>query len=177
MKYTEKQIAALVLEYTMDEKNHALAVPNYTYLYPWEGDVFSMTNSLFIHEFEIKRTRSDYKADFKKLIKHKVLESGHYSGWSRRPNYFWFVTCGFDIEPPDYAGWIVVEMGQGVKWIDDLRHVYKRPVLTVKKNAPRLHSSKIDPKMIKNLQRNLSYKLKNLYLRSFLDLPLKQKEK
>ncbi len=46
------------------------------YVFPWESDKLLWTKSGYIHEFEIKISRADYKNDFKhKLEKHIVLSS------------------------------------------------------------------------------------------------------
>ena len=44
------------------------------YVFDWESDKFIETRSGLIYEFEIKVTKSDFKADFKKKDKHAILE-------------------------------------------------------------------------------------------------------
>jgi len=51
---------------------HKLHCPNTTSVFPWEADLVSLTRAELSHEFEIKITRADFKADFKK-DKHRLL--------------------------------------------------------------------------------------------------------
>lgn len=45
-----------------------------SYVYDWESDFFSITSSGYAVEIELKTSVSDFKADFKKENKHKVLD-------------------------------------------------------------------------------------------------------
>lgn len=53
--------------------SHQLHCPNTTTVFPWEADLVSVTRSNLIHEFEIKISKSDFRADFKK-VKHRLLK-------------------------------------------------------------------------------------------------------
>lgn len=44
------------------------------YIFFWESDKLLETKSGYLYEFEIKISRSDFKADFKKKEKHLILE-------------------------------------------------------------------------------------------------------
>lgn len=44
-----------------------------SYVYDWESDFFSITASGYAQEIEVKVSFSDFKADFNKIDKHKVL--------------------------------------------------------------------------------------------------------
>jgi len=52
------------------------------YIKQWEADFIWITTSGFIHEIEIKRSRSDFKADFFKTdgqdLKHDLIKNGEY---------------------------------------------------------------------------------------------------
>ena len=103
-----------------------------------EMDVFGLMKSGYVHEFEIKVSKSDYKADFKKTtcwkgykfegLKHHQLQAGECY-----PNRFYFVLPAHlaDVELPDYAGLILAYGneygGVQLKWI---------------KQAPTLHKEK-----------------------------------
>jgi hypothetical protein len=114
----------------MNIKKHEFVVPNNTMIFPWEADLISATKAALLHEFEIKITLSDYKADAKKVSKHRNLAER----WGNIPNYFWYVTFEFDIDPPEYAGWIRIKRKNDNNW----------PwVVEVKKDAPRLTERKI----------------------------------
>lgn len=87
---------------------------------PWECDMLTITRSGYAHEFEVKVSRSDFLADFKK-DKHQLYASGasrqphpyrggNHPGWEI-PGRFWFVTLAGIVKAedvPDYAGWIEV---------------------------------------------------------------------
>ena len=69
-----------------------ILIPNYYYDYE-EMDLFRLTKSGYVYEYEIKISRSDFKADFKKyngfynrIYKHDRLLQGNY-----KANYFHFV--------------------------------------------------------------------------------------
>lgn len=46
-----------------------------SYVFGWESDVFSLTKAGYSIEIEIKVSRSDYIADFKKATKHRFLDN------------------------------------------------------------------------------------------------------
>lgn len=123
-------------------KNHESVVPN-SGVFAWESDVISVTRSGFIHEFEIKVTRADFKQDAKKerarLLCDPVVKSMWGSHTCQRPNYFWYVTPEGLItadEVPDYAGLIyAVEPVVGY-------HLYFHTTKEIKP-AKRIHNEKI----------------------------------
>jgi len=111
-------------------KQHSCIIPN-IYLGSSEADLISVTKAGYINEYEIKITRSDFKADFKKS-KHSFLKDRQKTFRA----YFWFVTPEglVDVdEIPEYAGFIAVRKGRRVGWV--CREI-KRP--------PRLCSEKIN---------------------------------
>jgi hypothetical protein len=97
--------------------------PNHRYrlrnvrIFNWESDMFSMeVDSGFTCEIEIKMSRSDYFADFKKP-KHKVI--GSYSS-AVAPNFFYFACPDGLILPmdlPPYAGLIYFDTETRKAWI------------------------------------------------------------
>ena len=76
------------------------------YLWNWESDILFITPSGFAHEFEIKISYSDFKADGNKKGKHQRLSDNIYN-IPNRPATFTYV-CPPDIIPvsaiPDYTG-------------------------------------------------------------------------
>lgn len=85
---TESQVQARIM---FDKRGSSLSIlPNYTPNNWWENDVFQITKAGYWVEYEIKRSVSDYRADFNKIesfagydagtgyenSKHKMLESG-----------------------------------------------------------------------------------------------------
>lgn len=77
---------------------------NNLYIFGWESDYAALTKSGYWYEVEVKISRSDFFADFKKAEKHDIL-SGRENGL--RPNYFAYCVPGGMVsmdEVPEYAG-------------------------------------------------------------------------
>jgi hypothetical protein len=125
-----------------------------------ECDVISVSKSNYIYEYEVKISRSDFKADFKKP-KHKLmLENAGVKErlvnensimvkdiWYLTPNYFSFVVPENLIsieEVPEYAGLIYMT--------SELQFV-------IIKKAPLLHKEKASYNFIRQLSHNLTCKL------------------
>lgn len=168
---SEKEIQLALFRFALWEKNHPIALYNSTRAYFWEADFLSITRSNFVHEYEIKRSRSDYLADFRnKKAKHDSLKNKNiFNDWygqrkdtiPRIPNYFWFVTCeDIEIDPPDYAGWMKIK-----NHTTDRTDKILFPEII--KPAPRLHKEKIPEKRIVRLAVTMSQKLYRHYLREF----------
>lgn len=146
----ERAIRIILMGYVLNEKNHVAAIPNSRSLVFGEADLLSVTPAGLVHEFEIKRTIGDYRADFRnKVTKHILLQQGSpaYS-----PNYFWFVTHGFEVEVPDYAGWMTIEE---TRWGTTIARRQKK--------APRLHGGKWDDAKVAKIARLLSFRLLKEY--------------
>lgn len=157
MKMTESVMQSVIMRYALDRKNHQLAIPNITTMYNWESDLVSVTRADLVHEYEIKLTISDYKRDFThKKRKHLFIENPAY----HKPNYFWYVTYQIEIEPPNYAGWMTID--------DNLR-------ISVRREAPRLHTNKIKQSDKMDIGRLLSYRLKNVYKQTYIEGWYKEK--
>ncbi len=154
MKITEKTIQAVLMQWLMTNK-HECVVPNTTNVFSWEADLISVTKAGLAHEFEIKISASDYKADARKVNKHWRLQNTQHG-----PAYFWYVTYGFEIDPPPYAGWMkVVEV-----------HGAPRCQLVVP--APRLHNNKITDKQRFQILRSLSWQLANMSALLWIKRPM-----
>lgn len=160
----ESVMQLVLMSWVMEEKHHEMVLPNTKSIYRWEADLISATKAWLTHEFEIKLTKADYRADANKRYKHEQLlrtfSSGRDTIWS--PNYFWYVTWGFDLERnelPPYAGWAEVVYSKS----------WERHFVVVRVEAPRLHAGKMhEPDRLK-VVRWLSYKLKNMYRMNFED--------
>jgi hypothetical protein len=128
-------------------------LPNYTPLHWWECDVFSVTKSGFFHEFEIKLSASDFRADAgkerrdfdwnKRVNKHQLLSAND----TRGPCVFWFVM------PLDLVPLEQVPTWAGVIWAIPTGKTYKlgshlNPALRLGRRAPRLHKTKLDPRIL-----------------------------
>ena len=120
----EKTIIKALFNYCND-KHHKYMSSN-TMCIPsvGEADFLSVNGSRFITEYEIKTSRSDFKADFKKEFKHKMMKGEGERKWydsklkkwlkSTKPfvNYFYYVVPEGLIKPeevPAYAGLIYVK--------------------------------------------------------------------
>lgn len=123
----------------LDSHRHRLIAPNVN-LYGWgECDLVSVTKTSLLCEYEIKCSRSDFRADFKKQPKHSQLELR--ASPEFMPAYFYYAVPRdlIDVsEVPEYAGLI-----------------YVYPVLQYIKRAPRLHAAKISERHINYIHRGL----------------------
>ena len=92
---TEKTIQNALWTYLSD-KGHRPVIPNFTPPLWWECDVFSVTGAGYAQEFEIKISKSDFRADATKtqtfrrplnlvetITKHEALERKDAAGPSR----------------------------------------------------------------------------------------------
>jgi len=145
-KMTETKMQAALMYWVMNDLHHLYTIPNSTTVFPWESDLISVTQALFVHEYEVKISMADYRKDELKKSKHQRLQD---AGKRYKPNYFWYATC-FDIEPPPHAGWIKVS-GDGELHVE------------VKKPAPRLTDAKMSDQTQFALARLLSFRLTNMY--------------
>lgn len=101
----ERSIQDRLAMWLIRQKQHRICVPNFHLLFG-EADLLSLTKANLAYEFEIKLTKSDFRADFKKERKHKAMADRE-----RRADWiasrFWYVTPLdlIDIsELPEYAG-------------------------------------------------------------------------
>jgi len=148
---TESEIQAII---QIDERRwgHEVYVPN-VYLFKWESDMISINKHGYTWEYEIKCTRADFKADFKKESKHYALELGvmidplNGPEIAFRPNRFIYVCPEGLIKPdeiPDYCGLMYVKESCTFPWI------IKRP--------PKLHRDKITLTQTRRLLKSLHSK-------------------
>lgn len=108
-----------------------------------------------VYEYEVKCSLSDFKADFKKEYKHKILSDkafrqsqfSHYEqGWFCCPNYFYYA-CETNLIPitsvPEYAGLVYIENG----------------VATVMKKGRKLHNYKATERLYSSILQYLSARM------------------
>ena len=154
----EKYIQTLIIRKMLANK-HKVVITNTTQQLFGEQDVLSVNRNGLTNEFEIKCTLADYNRDFKrKQSKHWFLKKTY--NYDRLPAYYWFVTYLFDIDPPEYAGWMRV-----IPIEDDDDRWYPKGVkhkLFIEKRAPMLHDRKWDDAKLAKLARLLSYRLLNI---------------
>jgi len=117
-----------------------------------ECDVISISKSDFIYEYEVKISRSDFKADFKKpkhnlITEKKFVITENVKTWYLVPNYFYFVVPENLIsveEIPEYAG---------------LMYLNERGEFNIIKKAPLIHKTKATHEFIRALSHQLTCKL------------------
>jgi hypothetical protein len=134
-----------------------LVMPNYTPVNWFECDLMSVTKAGYLEEHEIKLSVSDFNADRQKnsyerwkmdagelvkyggLNKHQALASGYEYG----PSRFWFVIAAKlenKVVIPDCAGLKVARIS----------NYNSRVFLEEMKKAPKLHSHKVDNKVVEH---------------------------
>ena len=152
---TERRMQKYLIAYCMYDVKHQFALPNSKAIIGTrnEADLISITKSGLIHEWEIKLSMSDYKADFKKKKKHTALQSAFDGTVGRVPNYFWYATYGLTIEPPEYAGWVVVNYNAKRQWYE----------VELKRKAKRLHGVPATQAQYRAACRHLSFRLLKMY--------------
>ena len=158
--------AGLVMD--LYQKGHSPITTHFKNVGFAECDVLSITKSNYICEYEVKISRSDFKADFKKP-KHKLITEKKFVNETVKwpyygGNYFYFVVPENLItvdELPDYAGLIYVRNAQfgyndypsGELKVKDIM------VYEIIKKAPLLHKAKASNDFIRSLAHQLTCKL------------------
>lgn len=160
----------IALRLMRDRHRRNFCLPNYTPPKWWECDMFELTKAGFFNEYEIKLTRSDFKADARKTLenfnwatqtstqrnKHQEIAQPH------GPRRFWYVTPEGLIqaaELPSWAGLITVrDRGEAIP-------AYRRYVETEVVRAPVLHCAKCEEKTVEHARGICYWRLQNLYHR------------
>lgn len=142
MKLSDKITRAFL--YNIANGNE-IVIPNF-YMW-WEMDIFRMLPSGYIYEYEIKISRADFKNDFNKWDKHKMLQGGKLSC-----NRFYFIVPKDLVaisEIPDYCGLIYFEELPKNRW-----------KFTTVQNAKFLHKDKKvdDIKFMHRLMTKIAYR-------------------
>lgn len=159
---TEASIQALLFEHLVAKGYHHIA-PNCCAIGN-EADLLSVTGAGFLHEYEIKISRSDFKADKKKIRKHKQYQNASHGNTTKRtrqqqiPSVFYYVVPAglVDVsEVPPYAGFIEIctREHQGRK----CQEHYLKTV----KPAPRLHKEKTTDAVLRRITNSLMWKVFN----------------
>lgn len=172
MKLSDKIISKLL---TWIDRSTDIIVPNY-YIGRWEYDVFRLTDSGIVYEYEIKISKSDFKNEFKKSFENIKRENGQlvlldetnhsekglkkrYVTESiskhdeilkgKRCNRFFFVVPENLIqtsEIPDHCGLIY----------------FSDRSFRVVKNAKMIHKQRVNPDIYQQIAKKLSFREKNL---------------
>ncbi len=160
---------------------HALVCPNYTPSGWFECDMWMVTKAGYATEFEIKLSAKDFKIDGQKAQRFypnsSNYELSHAERWKsedhrkhdllaahdpRGPSRFFFVVSpevGLTADnAPAWAGVILAEMVE--TW-----NGAKRLVLRELKAAPKLHGTKVNPKIIDHCRGVFFYRYWNIRTR------------
>lgn len=115
-----------------DGKRHRHIAPNVK-MFSWEGDLASVTPHGYLVEYEIKCSRSDFLVDVKKF-RHRYITQGFDPKFpaAKFPAYFYYALKDGvryeESEVPEHAGML---------------RIYSQSLVTVEKEAPRLHKRKV----------------------------------
>jgi len=136
-----------------------------------EADILGVTKAGFTAEYEIKVSRSDFFADFKKRYKHmRMSDSLKKDLYNKKalfkiPNYFYYAVPEGLIKPeevPDYAGLVyLTNVG--------FRIHYPTQMILTEKRAPKLHKYKLEQNdrlihgMMQHLSRKFLFKMYSPY--------------
>lgn len=123
--YTEQSILGELNSQFLSQPKYLL---NNLYVFSWESDYLALTKSGYWYEIEVKISRADFKADFKKEKKHKYL-SNRYN--NATPNYYYYAVPENLVsvnEVPEYAGLI---------------YINKYGFISTQKGAPMIHKLKL----------------------------------
>lgn len=116
IKFDERMIQTLIWRYY----NFGVLIPN---IYTdkdsrTEVDALHISTSGYPIFFEIKISKSDFKADLKKTRHRRLMNRETYeNSFFIKPNQFWYVIHGFTVgldEIPEYAGLVEVNDYSGV---------------------------------------------------------------
>lgn len=150
---TEKKIQEYL--FTNSGRRYSVMVPNYTPSHWFECDLFAVSRAGLFHEYEIKVTVSDFKADRQKRrprtwrrengqrieipgeTKHALLTARSTDG----PSRFYYIVPEGLIELKD------VPEFAGLQYFCQARNYYG---LRIIRRAPTLHSNGVDDKIVRH---------------------------
>lgn len=151
----------------------SFVLPNYTPAGWWECDVFEMTQAGFFREYEIKLTRSDFKADAKKirerwnggivdgrLAMNKTMKHDRI-GQPEGPSQFFYVCPRGLIKREELPPWA------GLIDVVERPHMHRPPwnigEMTIVP-APKLHKQKADPKILSHAEGVIYWRFHSLFI-------------
>jgi len=169
----EQDVIMALANYGDHVRRYEIILPNVFIRHDSEADLFCIRKSGLCDEFEIKTSRSDFKADKKKFVQFRPLEPEEYKDfkWDDRknaPNYKQKHQALIDGDlPVNYFWYAVVE---GVADIDDVPEfaglivVLSDGRVKIKKHPRKLHRVKMTIEDRYKIARKSTYrfwKLKN----------------
>lgn len=144
------------------QQKHEMLCPN-IFLYNWESDFISVTKAGYVHEYEIKTSKQDFKNDrLHKPEKFKILEEGYLlteSEWEKkkygekrpysRPSCFWYVCPQDLIVTTDIADYC------GLMYVNDKDRFN---TITIIKEPKKVCKDKITPELEHTMLRSLYFR-------------------
>lgn len=164
VKWTENLIINKLTNHLLSKSTVRYFLNNlYIFSNCWESDYLTLTKSGYLYEGEVKISKNDFKADFKKENKHLLLETtfnnNTVSDNKLCPHYFFYAVPEglIDIsEIPEYAGLVYVTSSYPyVKWV---------------KKPPLLHKEKYEDTRL-NLQEKFYYNMISWKHRALTEYP------
>lgn len=130
-------------------------LPNYTPHGWFECDVMNISNAGYMQEFEVKVTKADFLADSAKQdrlgLKHERLAVGDVRG----PRQFYFCV------PDDLAQFVEIPRWAGLLLFRSRGK--QMPIEQVVRQAPMLHSTKVDQKVRDHAKSVCYWRMHRLY--------------
>jgi len=154
IQWTEELIVEKLSQHLLGSSTARYYMNNlYVFSNYWESDYLALTKSGYLYEGEVKVSKSDFKADFKKKDKHALLRESYSNleglEGKLRPHYFFYaVPEGLltEDEVPEYAGLLyMTNIFPYYRWV---------------KHAPLLHKEKFTDEEL-NLQEKFYYNMVN----------------
>ncbi len=147
---TSKDITTALGKYLF-ELNHSPICPNFQTHFMQECDMITVAGKAqLLHEYEIKVTVSDFKADFKKP-KHTLMKK-RLAGKVRKDGNFDFYICSYFsyVCPAALIRLDMIPEYAGLIWVHPDGRV------DIKKVAPCLHEKTIDARFLKRITHRLT---------------------
>ena len=153
---TERTIQNALFQ-DLREKGYLLCCPNYSPAgYGWECDLFAVTRSNMFVEFEIKITRSDFRADSLKGVadftRHQRISSDRRTKYERLtacdpagPSRFFYVVPADMIKPEEVPNWA------GLIYVHRHASIYRPLTIGTAKPAPKLHREKVADRVVQHM--------------------------
>jgi uncharacterized protein RhaS with RHS repeats len=156
---TEESIVSEYIRMVFKDKNSTKIFPN-IFIDRFECDLLELTKSGYLYEYEVKISKSDFKADANKktykTTKYNEIKSGN------RVNYFYYIVPENLIQIsdlPEFAG-LVYAKKISVRYYSDDRGYYNEDRIRFEtiKNAPKLSVNKISEKRASKLLDSIYYR-------------------
>lgn len=159
----KEQWTAIEIQYALfgwlEKRGRTLILPNFTPRKWHECDLFSITNALYFHEIEVKVSRADFRADFDKESKHRILADKAASVWANLIPRTFCYACPHGLlsteDMPEYAGLIWVARKRQNDWFGYDIEIVKKP--------PSLSSQKMTAEQVFKITNNLWWRFANTW--------------